>query len=81
MLASTAAGVWTVSPACQLNSLDIVRGERRECYPKQSDRIVGVMSNYRANISLFCISRYRCEVGKECTIAGTAAESCPATVG
>ena len=30
-----------------LDNLNIVRGERRECYPMQSNRIVGIMSDYR----------------------------------
>ena len=39
-----------VRAACgarKLYNLNIVRGERRECYPMQCNRIVGIMSDYR----------------------------------
>src|SRR5262249_13792614 len=59
------AGVWTVS---LLDNLNIAWGERRECYPMQSNRIVGITSDYRVQTNLFCISQYCCEARKECTI-------------
>src|SRR6516225_3085794 len=69
MMIFAAIGVWTASLwGWKLHSLDIAWGEQRECYHMQSNRIVGIMSDYRVRTNWFCVSQYRCEVGKECAI-------------